>query len=97
MSWAFLGAILDCLGLSRALFDSLGVSWDSLGALLADLGALLGALGALWGSLGRLGAFLGPSNPVKSTGKYINQSLIVQSPMIFAKKSVRGFRDMTDS
>ena len=45
----------------------------------------------------KFGMNLGPSNPVKSTGKYINQSLIVQSPMIFAKKSVRGFRDMTDS
>ena len=40
---------------------------------------------------------LGPSNPVKSTGKYVNQSLIVQSPITFAKKATRGFRDMTDS
>ena len=45
----------------------------------------------------KFGMNLGPSIPVKSTGKYVNQSLIVQSPMIFAAKPVRGLRDTNDS
>ena len=45
----------------------------------------------------KFGMNLGPSNPVRSTGKYVNQSMIVQSPMVFAKKATRGHRDTTDS